>query len=144
MAIKKVRERVHNGGTTGTEADYDAIYYETSEDLIVGQVQQLSTTGYRMYSGGIIEQWGEVEITIPVRGLGTANIIFPIEFPNKCIHATANVTKKTDTNSTSFVDCINSNFALPSKIGGTVIARNIDVSLSTATKYTLTWCAKGY
>lgn len=144
MAIKKVRERVHNGGTTGTEADYDAIYYETSEDLIVGQVQQLSTTGYRMYSGGIIEQWGEVEITVPVRGLGTANIVFPVAFPNKCVHATTNITKKTDTNNTSFIDCINSTFALPSQNGGLVIARNIDVSLSAPTKYTLTWFAKGY
>lgn len=62
MAIKKVRERVHNGGTTGTEADYDVIHYETSEDLIVGQVQQLGDTGYRVLSGGLVLIWGSVVI----------------------------------------------------------------------------------
>ena len=35
MAIKKVRERVHNGGTTGTEADWDIIYMETSSDVSI-------------------------------------------------------------------------------------------------------------
>ena len=62
MAIKKVRERIHNGGTTGTEADYDVIYYETSEDLLVGQVQEFGDTGYRVLSGGLILIWGSVVI----------------------------------------------------------------------------------
>ena len=62
MAIKKVRERVHNGGTTGTEADYDIIHYETSEDLLVGQVQEFGDTGYRVLSGGLILIWGSVVI----------------------------------------------------------------------------------
>lgn len=78
MAIKKVRERMHNGGTTGTAADFDIIHYETSEDLIVGQVQQLGDTGYRVLSGGLVLIWGsvviqnsnyeaETTITLPVR-----------------------------------------------------------------------------
>ena len=62
MAIKKVRERIHNGGTTGTEADYDVIHYETSEDLLVGQVQEFGDTGYRVLSGGLILIWGSVVI----------------------------------------------------------------------------------
>ena len=62
MAIKKVRERVHNGGTTGTEADYDIIHYETSEDLLVGQVQNLARSGFRVFSGGLMEVWGEANI----------------------------------------------------------------------------------
>ena len=62
MAIKKVRERIHNGGTTGTEADYDVIHYETSEDLLVGQIQEFGDTGYRVLSGGLILIWGSVVI----------------------------------------------------------------------------------
>ena len=144
MAIKKIRERIHNGGTTGTESDWDTYYYETSEDMLVGQVQRLSTTGYRMYSGGIIEQWGEVEITVPIRGIGSTNITFPLSFPTKCVFASTNVTKRADTGSTSFVDCINSNFAIPTTNGGAIIARNIDVSLTAATKFTVSWRALGY
>lgn len=63
MAIKKVRERIHNGGTTGTEADYDVIYYETSEDLLVGQIQALNNSGYRILPGGLILQWGSIVAT---------------------------------------------------------------------------------
>ena len=81
MAIKKVRERFHNGGTTGTEADYDVLHYETSEDMIIGQVQNLATTGYRTLPGGLIMQWGIVE--------GVTNswktVRFPIEFPKASI-----------------------------------------------------------
>lgn len=62
MTIKKVRERVHNGGTTGTEADYDIIHYETSEDLLVGQVQNLARSGFRVFPGGLMEVWGEATI----------------------------------------------------------------------------------
>ena len=62
MAIKKVRERIHNGGTTGTEADYDIIHYETSEDLLVGQVQNLARSGFRVFPGGLMEVWGEAAI----------------------------------------------------------------------------------
>ena len=81
MAVKKVRERVHNGGTTGTENDWDTIYTETSEDVIVGQVQLLGTTGYRVHPGGMIEQWGVVD------GVTNAwkTVKFPIEFPSKSV-----------------------------------------------------------
>ena len=143
MAIIKSRERVHNGGTSKTESDWDIIYKETSEDLIVGQVQSLNKTGYRKFPGGIIEQWGEVEITVPVRGMGSANIIFPIVFPNACVFSTANVLK-TDSGNVSFVDCVNSNFAITTKNGGSIIARNIDVSLSEPKKFIINWYAKGY
>ena len=41
MTIKKVRERVHNGGTTGTEADYDVwvkvIYDDKTIDTILAE-----------------------------------------------------------------------------------------------------------
>lgn len=56
----KVRERVYNGGGTGTEVDYDVLHYETSEDLIVGQVENLAETGYKKLPGGLILQWGRV------------------------------------------------------------------------------------
>ena len=80
MAIKKVRERVHNGGTTGTEADYDVIHYETSEDLIVGQKQSLVASGYRIMPGDLIMQWGVSEIYFNNQGNKTIEIIFPISF----------------------------------------------------------------
>ena len=63
MAVKKVRERVHNGGTTGTEADWDTIYKETSEDLVIGQIQALNNSGYRILPGGLILQWGSIVAT---------------------------------------------------------------------------------
>ena len=77
MAIKKVRERVHNGGTTGTEADYDIIHYETSEDLLVGQIQQNGHTGFRVLPGGLVLIWGS--IVIQDSGYEVErNIIFPV------------------------------------------------------------------
>ena len=80
MAIKKVRERIHNGGTTGTEADYDVIYYETSEDLIVGQKQSLDASGYRIMPGDLIMQWGTTEIYLNNQGNKSIEAIFPISF----------------------------------------------------------------
>ena len=80
MAIKKVRERVHNGGTTGTEADYDVIHYETSEDLIVGQKQSLVASGYRIMPGDLIMQWGTTEIHLNNQGNKSIEVIFPISF----------------------------------------------------------------
>ena len=86
MTIKKVRERVHNGGTSGTESDWDTYYYETSEDMIVGQVQNLGRNGFRVFPGGLMEVWGEtiinsrdyeaeVTVTLPVE---VVNPIFDI------------------------------------------------------------------
>ena len=80
MDIKKVRERVHNGGTTGTEADYDVIHYETSEDLIVGQKQSLVASGYRIMPGDLIMQWGTTEIYLNNQGNKSIEVIFPISF----------------------------------------------------------------
>ncbi len=62
MAIKKLRERVHNGGTSGTESDWDTYYYETSEDMLVGQIQSLGRSGFRVFPGGLMEVWGETAI----------------------------------------------------------------------------------
>ena len=62
MAIKKLRERVHNGGTSGTESDWDTYYYETSEDMLVGQIQSLGRSGFRVLTGGLMEVWGETAI----------------------------------------------------------------------------------
>ena len=138
MAIKKAQYNVK------TESGFDTYHFETSESQIIYQIQQLSTTGYRVHPGGLIEQWGEVDITVPIRGLGSTNITFPVSFPTKCVFASTNVTKRADTGSTSFVDCINSNFAIPTTNGGAIIARNIDVSLTAATKFTVSWRALGY
>ncbi|WP_195245038.1 gp53-like domain-containing protein [Clostridium celatum] len=91
MAIKKVRERFHNGGTTGTEADYDVLHYETSEDLIVNQVQQLTETGYRKLPGGMILQWGKVQPTSSSAGEASQQVILPIQFPSTCVGAFASV-----------------------------------------------------
>lgn len=77
MAIKKIRERIHNGGTTGTESDWDTYYYETSEDMLVGQVQQLGDFGYRVLSGGLILVWG----TVVVQNSGylaTGSVKYPV------------------------------------------------------------------
>lgn len=81
MAVKKVRERVHNGGTTGTENDWDTIYTETSEDVIVGQVQLLESTGFKVHPGGYTEQWGIVENVTNA----WKTVRYPLEFKNKCV-----------------------------------------------------------
>ncbi|MDU6297211.1 hypothetical protein, partial [Clostridium celatum] len=64
-----------------TANGYDTYHLETSEDMIVGQVQNLATTGYRTLPGGLIMQWGIVE--------GVTNswktVRFPIEFPKASI-----------------------------------------------------------
>ena len=91
MAIKKVRERVHNGGTTGTEADYDVLHYETSEDLIVGQVENLVETGYKKLPGGLILQWGRVQPSSNQSGDASQQVTLPVTFPKMCLGAFANV-----------------------------------------------------
>ncbi|MBP3906955.1 MAG: hypothetical protein J6D12_07560 [Peptostreptococcaceae bacterium] len=78
MAIKKVRERVHNGGTTGTEADYDVLHHETSEDLVINQVQSLSETGYKVTSGGLIEIWGKKTLSSSAHEAETT-VTLPLE-----------------------------------------------------------------
>lgn len=90
MAIKKVRERVHNGGNTNTDADWDTIYYETSEDMIVGQRQLLAETGWRMHPGGEIEQWGTTEVWFSNSAHKTVNITLPIQFKTKAFGVNAN------------------------------------------------------
>lgn len=83
MAIKKVREMVHNGGTTGTESDYDTIYRETTEDMIVGQMQLLDENGWKLQPGGMIEQWGIAEIYLLNQSSKTITITLPIKFTKK-------------------------------------------------------------
>lgn len=87
MAVKKVRERVHNGGTTGTEADWDTIYKETSEDLLVGQIQSLASSGYKKHPGGLIEQWGTHDFSTGHKdGVIGVTIKLPITFPTKILN----------------------------------------------------------
>lgn len=87
MAIKKIRERMHNGGTSGTEADFDIIHYETSEDIIIGQVQQLGEIGYRKYPGGLIEQWGTHYFDEKhAEGIIGVTIELPVTFPKKLVN----------------------------------------------------------
>lgn len=106
MGIKKLRERVHNGGTTGTESDWDTYYYETSEDMVVGQVESLQENGYRQLSGGLILQWGtavisnsnhsvEGTITLPVEVNKVLNITVSChDMGNRAVVSTYNLTSK--------------------------------------------------
>ena len=91
MAIQKVRERVHNGGTTGTEADWDIIYMETSEDVLVGQVENLAETGYKKLPGGLILQWGRVQPSSNQSGEASQQVTLPVTFPKMCLGAFASV-----------------------------------------------------
>ena len=56
MAIKNAQYNVKN------QNGFDTYHFETSEDMIVGQVQQLGDTGYRVLSGGLVLIWGSVVI----------------------------------------------------------------------------------
>ena len=87
----KVRERVYNGGGTGTEVDYDVLHYETSEDLIVGQVENLAETGYKKLPGGLILQWGRVQPSSNQSGYASQQVTLPVTFPKMCLGAFANV-----------------------------------------------------
>ena len=134
MAIKKVRERIHNGGTTGTEADYDVIYYETSEDLLVGQVQEFGDTGYRVLSGGLILIWGSVviqdggyvvektvKLPITVKRMG-----FPVwGFYDTTTQVFANATNRTTTGFTLTVKSLAPASGNPSGIGAVRINYHI-------------------
>ena len=134
MAIKKVRERIHNGGTTGTEADYDVIHYETSEDLLVGQVQEFGDTGYRVLSGGLILIWGSVviqntgyvvettvKLPITVKRMG-----FPVwGFYDTTAQVFANATNRTTTGFTLTVKSLAPASGNPSGIGAVRINYHI-------------------
>ena len=56
MAFKNAQYNVKN------QNGFDTYHFETSEDMIVGQVQQLGDTGYRVLSGGLVLIWGSVVI----------------------------------------------------------------------------------
>ncbi|GAA0735471.1 gp53-like domain-containing protein [Clostridium oceanicum] len=52
MTVKKAVYKVDNG------SGFDDIFFKTSEDMIVNQVQSLGKNGYRKLPGGVILQWG--------------------------------------------------------------------------------------
>lgn len=124
----KVRERVYNGGGTGTEVDYDVLHYETSEDLIVGQVQNLGTTGFKKHPGGLIEQWGRVQ----ANNAGIT-VIFPVQFSSECTPTvTANVF---DDNA----------YNIPVSVyGGTPFSSKVYIRTSSEEKMWVSWRAIGY
>lgn len=100
MAIKKVRERVHNGGTTDTEADWDIIHTETSEDMLVSQIQSLSKSGYRTLPGGLTLQWGLVD------GISNAwkRITYPVSFKSTAVNIQMTEIGSTDGASQTYLD----------------------------------------
>ena len=56
MAIKNKQYNVK------TETGYDTFHFETNEEVIIGQVQQLGRSGFRVFPGGLMEVWGEAII----------------------------------------------------------------------------------
>lgn len=81
MATKKAQYNVDNGN------GYDTYYFETSEDVIINQVQNLAVSGYRKLPGGLIIQWGRINVPAGEFNGYTGTIAtFPISFPNEILN----------------------------------------------------------
>lgn len=56
MAIKNAQYNVKN------QNGFDTYHFETSEEVIIGQIQSLGRSGFRVFPGGLMEVWGEAAI----------------------------------------------------------------------------------
>jgi hypothetical protein len=74
----------YNGNTVWHAGNFDPASRLATSDF-TGSNQQLTANGYQRLPGGLILQWGSVFIT----GNGSANVTFPITFPNACFIAIA-------------------------------------------------------
>lgn len=81
MATKKAQYNVDNGN------GYDTYYFETSEDVIINPVQNLAGSGYRKLPGGLIIQWGAVNVPAgDYNGYTGTFVTLPISFPNQILN----------------------------------------------------------
>lgn len=122
MTIKKAQYNVK------TENGFDTYHFETSEDMLVGQVQNLGTTGFKKHPGGLIEQWGRVQ----ANNAGIT-VIFPVQFSSECTPTvTANVF---DDNA----------YNIPVSVyGGTPFSSKVYIRTSSEEKMWVSWRAIGY
>lgn len=120
MAIKNAQYNVKN------QNGFDTYHFETSEDMVVGQVQQLGDTGYRVLSGGLVLIWGsvviqnsgyEVEATVKLP-ITVKKIGFPVwGFYDTTGQVFANATNRTTTGFTLNVKSLAPASGNPSGIG---------------------------
>lgn len=70
--------------------DFDEIHFRTNENMIINQSQSLAGSGYRKLPGGLIIQWGRVNVPAgEYNGYTGTFATLPISFPNEILNASA-------------------------------------------------------
>lgn len=81
MAQKNAVYQVDNGN------GFDEIHFRTNENMIVNPTQNLAGSGYRRLPGGLIIQWGRINVPAGDYNGYTGTIAtLPISFPNQILN----------------------------------------------------------
>lgn len=81
MAQKNAVYQVDNG------SGFDEIHFRTNENMIVNPTQNLADSGYRKLPGGLIIQWGRVNVPAgDYNGYTGTFVTLPISFPNQILN----------------------------------------------------------
>ena len=137
--VTLISDKVDNANDTFTKLSGDIKNINSRVDEILADNfnQLLSTSGYKIFPGGLIIQWGETTIDFVNTNRAGKNVNYPIRFSNFIYFVHANNNNDDSTSSLYTANCINNS------LGNTYIRAMYHGGNNITTSRTYQWFAIG-